>query len=93
MGGDASPAFLSSCIFAAGALAGASLAYAACFSRLPSLQQPGGGVKQPPTPAFSLDDEVLSEALARNVQFFGRDGQQQVSDAFVVVVGLGVRQQ
>ena len=35
-------------------------------------------------------DEVLSEQLTRNVQFFGLDAQKRISRAFVVVVGLGV---
>jgi tRNA A37 threonylcarbamoyladenosine dehydratase len=39
----------------------------------------------------SLDDDILGEQLTRNVQFFGRESQQRVCDAFVVVVGLGVR--
>lgn len=38
----------------------------------------------------AFDDEILSEQFTRNVQFFGSQGQQQVHDAFVVVVGLGV---
>lgn len=36
-------------------------------------------------------DHILSEHLTRNVQFFGLEGQKQISNAFVVVVGLGVR--
>ena len=36
-------------------------------------------------------DEVLSEQLTRNLQFFGADNQQRIAKAFVVVVGLGVR--
>lgn len=36
------------------------------------------------------EDEVLVEQLTRNIQFFGADAQQQIADAFVVVVGLGV---
>ena len=37
-----------------------------------------------------FSDEILSEQFTRNTQFFGRDGQSQVHDAFVIVVGLGV---
>lgn len=36
------------------------------------------------------DDEILSEALTRNVQFFGLTGQKAIGASFVVVVGLGV---
>ena len=39
----------------------------------------------------AFDDEILSEQFTRNIQFFGSQGQQQVHDSFVVVVGLGVR--
>lgn len=35
-------------------------------------------------------DEVLEEHFTRNTQFFGREGQQRVASAFVIVVGLGV---
>ena len=38
----------------------------------------------------ALEDEILSEQFTRNVQIFGREGQQRVHHAFVVVVGLGV---
>ena len=40
---------------------------------------------------LSLEDEIVGEQLTRNVQFFGREGQKSVCDAFVIVVGLGVR--
>ncbi len=36
------------------------------------------------------DDEVITEQLTRNIQFFGLDRQQRIADAFVIVVGLGV---
>ncbi|GIL71551.1 hypothetical protein Vretimale_2607 [Volvox reticuliferus] len=36
-----------------------------------------------------LEDEILTEQLTRNVQFFGEDGQLEIAKAFVVVVGLG----
>ena len=39
---------------------------------------------------YVREDEVLSEQLTRNVQFFGEEPQQRIADAFVVVVGLGV---
>lgn len=35
-------------------------------------------------------DEVLSEQFTRNVQFFGQNGQLNIANAFVVVIGLGV---
>jgi hypothetical protein len=38
-----------------------------------------------------LDDEILGEHFTRNVQFFGREGQEKIMGAFVIVVGLGVR--
>lgn len=37
-----------------------------------------------------LEDEVLAEQFTRNVQFFGREGQLKIADAFVIVIGLGV---
>lgn len=37
-------------------------------------------------------DDVLVEQLTRNVQFFGLEGQKKIANAFVVVVGLGVRE-
>ena len=40
---------------------------------------------------FSLEDEVLGEHFTRNLQFFGRPGQERIMGAFVIVVGLGVR--
>lgn len=36
-------------------------------------------------------DDVISEQLNRNIQFFGMDDQKKITDSFVVVVGLGVR--
>ena len=35
-------------------------------------------------------DDILSEHLTRNVQFFGMEGQKKIANSFVVVVGLGV---
>ena len=43
-----------------------------------------------PLPESPLEDEILSEQFTRNVQFFGRNGQKAIIDAFVIVVGLGV---
>lgn len=39
----------------------------------------------------ALEDEILAEQFTRNVQFFGASGQHEVLNAFVVVIGLGVR--
>ena len=61
--------------FAAGVLTGACLAYAAAPQPPPALPGP-----REPLP-FSLDDEILAEQLARNVQFFGRPSQQNVCDS------------
>ncbi|CAO2818415.1 unnamed protein product [Amaranthus hypochondriacus] len=36
-----------------------------------------------------LQDEIVSEQLTRNIQFFGLDSQQKVTKSFVVVIGLG----
>uniref|UniRef100_I1Q186 THIF-type NAD/FAD binding fold domain-containing protein n=1 Tax=Oryza glaberrima TaxID=4538 RepID=I1Q186_ORYGL len=36
-----------------------------------------------------LDDEVVSEQLTRNIQFFGMESQKKVTGSFVVVIGLG----
>ncbi|XP_015693788.2 tRNA threonylcarbamoyladenosine dehydratase [Oryza brachyantha] len=36
-----------------------------------------------------LDDEVVSEQLTRNIQFFGLESQKKVTESFVVVIGLG----
>jgi hypothetical protein len=36
------------------------------------------------------EDEILSEQLTRNVQFFGLEGQKRIANSFVVVIGLGV---
>ncbi|KMZ59643.1 putative Ubiquitin-activating enzyme (E1) [Zostera marina] len=36
-----------------------------------------------------LKDEIVSEQLTRNIQFFGMESQQKVSESFVVVIGLG----
>ena len=90
-------------VFLAGSVAGAFAAY--IISRVQSTKQQGVAERpvnscqqqQQPTPLPPLnmmenllDDEILTEQFTRNVQFFGREGQQQVANAFVVVVGLGV---
>ncbi|XP_059318103.1 tRNA threonylcarbamoyladenosine dehydratase [Lycium ferocissimum] len=36
-----------------------------------------------------LADEVVSEQLTRNIQFFGLEAQQKVTASYVVVIGLG----
>lgn len=36
-----------------------------------------------------LSDEVVSEQLTRNIQFFGMESQKKVTESFVVVIGLG----
>ncbi|CAL5365028.1 unnamed protein product [Camellia sinensis] len=36
-----------------------------------------------------LKDEIVSEQLTRNIQFFGIESQQKVSASYVVVIGLG----
>ena len=41
-------------------------------------------------PDFSLADDILAEHFTRNVQFFGREGQEKIMQSFVVVIGLGV---
>lgn len=43
------------------------------------------------TPASLEQDDIISEQLTRNIQFFGIEGQKKITDSFVVVVGLGVR--
>ncbi|KAK1439306.1 hypothetical protein QVD17_05122 [Tagetes erecta] len=36
-----------------------------------------------------LKDDIVSEQLTRNIQFFGFDAQQKVTASYVVVIGLG----
>ncbi|CAN6572732.1 unnamed protein product [Malus baccata var. baccata] len=36
-----------------------------------------------------LSDEIVSEQLTRNIQFFGLEPQQKVTASYVVVIGLG----
>jgi hypothetical protein len=62
-------------------------------SQLPSQPQKQ---QQSPGPAHHASlqefeqDEVLAEHLTRNVQFFGLEKQKQITNSFVVVIGLGV---
>lgn len=82
------------CALAVGAVLGGAAAYAAtqraraAFSA--PLLAPAASCSGRVWSGVCLDDEVVGEQLTRNVQFFGRQGQQRVCDAFVVVVGLGV---
>ena len=39
----------------------------------------------------ALKDDILTEHFTRNIQFFGKEGQQAIFDSTVAVVGLGVR--
>jgi len=69
----------------AGAAAGASL----------HQQQSAAAAKQnghthPHSVAGFDQDDILSEQLTRNVQFFGLEVQKKIARSFVVVVGLGV---
>ncbi|XP_042518769.1 tRNA threonylcarbamoyladenosine dehydratase [Macadamia integrifolia] len=36
-----------------------------------------------------LKDEIVSEHLTRNIQFFGLESQRKVTESFVVVIGVG----
>ncbi|KAJ7964454.1 tRNA threonylcarbamoyladenosine dehydratase [Quillaja saponaria] len=36
-----------------------------------------------------LKDDIVSEQLTRNIQFFGLESQQKVTGSYVVVIGLG----
>ncbi|KAL7610574.1 hypothetical protein Lser_V15G12048 [Lactuca serriola] len=40
-------------------------------------------------PVDLLKDDIVSEQLTRNIQFFGFDAQQKVTTSYVVVIGLG----
>lgn len=92
--------------FAAGALAGAAVtalgAYCLYSAKCESNRSQKRNQQQLPVqqartaqdhPASlqALDhDEVLSEQLTRNIQFFGLDKQKKIAKSFVVVIGLGV---
>lgn len=90
--------------FVAGTLAGAAAAalgtYYLCsksHSSLTGVQQPQQQLRgQAAEPAHHASlqhfdqDEVLAEQLTRNTQFFGLEKQKQITNAFVVVIGLGV---
>ena len=98
MSGERASAVRTACVFGAGVALGCAAAYAATSaSRRARPQAPAALAAahapqlQTPIAPLSLDDEIVGEQLTRNVQFFGREGQQRVCDAFVVVVGLGVR--
>jgi hypothetical protein len=85
--------------FAAGAATAAALSALLLYSRSPA---PGAAHRSAPAePAAAqrapgaglrdyLRDDVLSEQLTRNIQFFGTAGQDKIVNSFVVVVGLGV---
>ncbi|ONK67119.1 tRNA threonylcarbamoyladenosine dehydratase 2 [Asparagus officinalis] len=49
-----------------------------------AIMEPGGLVG-----SDLLNDEVVSEQLTRNIQFFGLEAQRKVTESFVVVIGLG----
>ena len=98
MSGERASAVRTACVFGAGVALGCAAAYTATrSSRCARPHAPAAPAAvhapqhQAPTAPLSLDDEIVGEQLTRNVQFFGREGQQSVVDAFVVVVGLGVR--
>lgn len=62
-------------------------------SRSPALPEDNSNVEDSKTGAFvgALEDEILREHFTRNIQFFGPESQDRVFNAFVAVVGLGVR--
>ena len=60
-------------------------------SELPHGHQPGPDAGGAHSVADYEGDEVLEEQFTRNVQFFGSEGQRRAAQAFVVVIGLGVR--
>jgi hypothetical protein len=95
MSSERASAVRTACVFGAGVALGCAAVYASSRrARAPAAAAPEQAAKHtPPQPTapLSLDDEIVGEQLTRNVQFFGREGQQRVCDAFVVVVGLGVR--
>ncbi|XP_058108349.1 tRNA threonylcarbamoyladenosine dehydratase isoform X2 [Magnolia sinica] len=47
------------------------------------------GVKDVSVGGDLLKDEIASEQLTRNIQFFGMESQRKVTESFVVVIGLG----
>ena len=95
MSSERASAVRTACVFGAGVALGCAAAYAGSRrARVPAAAappEPAQRAPPPPSAPLSLDDEIVGEQLTRNVQFFGREGQQRVCDAFVVVVGLGVR--
>ena len=79
--------------FAAGVALGC-LGVATCLhlrdTQLVQAPSPAAAAGSKPGCSLSLDDDIVGEQLTRNVQFWGRPGQERVCSAFVVVVGLGV---
>ncbi|KAK9115818.1 hypothetical protein Sjap_014765 [Stephania japonica] len=54
------------------------------------LNNNGGNAAGNPMPNLDLlRDEIVSEHLTRNIQFFGQESQRKVTESFVVVIGLG----
>ena len=65
---------------AAGFVAG--VAVMKLFSEKSEISEPKKSKNSPPP-------EILEEQFTRNIQFFGKDGQQKIHSARVIVVGLG----
>ncbi|KAL3527436.1 hypothetical protein ACH5RR_012092 [Cinchona calisaya] len=55
---------------------------------LKNYSYPGKEHQGTPNPDL-LTDEVVSEQLTRNIQFFGLESQEKVTRSYVVVIGLG----
>lgn len=53
--------------------------------RGPKADRPSEGAKERRKP----DESLIAEQLTRNIAFLGEDGNRQVREAFVIVVGLG----
>ncbi|CAA7035638.1 unnamed protein product [Microthlaspi erraticum] len=55
----------------------------------------GNGIESVTTPTTAttgqdlLNDEIVSEHLTRNIQFFNLESQRKVTESYVVVIGLG----
>ena len=82
-----------SSVFVAGAAVG--IAVTACFllqwRRMPRATG-SGQIQQPalrPVDGVDIDDEVVKEHLSRNLAFFGRDAMKDITNSYVIVVGLG----
>lgn len=94
------------CALAVGAGVGAGIAISLCISKLSHLlykiklndersQDKDHGREEGVDcnwlkPEDLDTDDIISEQLTRNIQFFGLESQKKISDSFVVVVGLGV---